>query len=190
MNPMKLVLRWSLLLLLVGGFSFASFAEEEEKKKNNGNTSEKASQPSDSSLLDIDLDAADVDDTLVFEDWDKPGDEGSLGYSNKFVFNPAFSQKKNVNDGHNNQNIVKCMEFNYANRRAVNFAIYPNPAVEQIHINTDNIAQEIRVMDINGKEYMRIPFRAKVEVAHLPPGYYVIQLIYPDHVESRKFVKN
>jgi len=48
----------------------------------------------------------------------------------------------------------------------------------------------LRILDLTGREYLNEGYSEKVDVALLPPGTYIVQLIYDGHVEARKFIKS
>jgi hypothetical protein len=193
MNHLTHILKSTFLLIALVGFVGTSIADDDKDKKNNGDKPSKSSTQKDSVLLDIDVDAPDTDDTLVFEDWDTPGSGDDIGANENQV---AIGLNLNVNDSKDPlkdafgdmlaDKISSMVKPDYT----VEFTVYPNPTVSQLQIRTYNIPNSIRVSDIMGRTYISSSFSSEIGVAELPTGTYVIQLVYDDHIESRKFVKN
>lgn len=137
-----------------------------------------------------------VDDTLVFEDWENPGDlggddkdglggiadgSGSLDDNKDGSRYKSFDQSENIN--------FNTVYNTFKKEYRVEFKIYPNPTTEQLHINPEVNPLAIRIADINGKVHKSLEYIDHVNVSTLPTGTYFIQLIYPDHLEARKFIK-
>jgi hypothetical protein len=179
-------------MLLMVGVSFANGGDDDDKKGNDKSSKDEiVLAGEDSVVVDDDIDIINQgDDTLVYEDWDNPEDDlkggnthskvSSDGPSN-YQFNPYSGQA------------ISTELFNQTNplkrEYRVEFTIFPNPTVDKININPDREPTSIRIADITGKEHMVSPYTSTVDVSHLGVGTYFIQLIYTDHVESRKFIK-
>jgi hypothetical protein len=75
------------------------------------------------------------------------------------------------------------------NEYLVDFTLYPNPTVNELHLKTTNIPKSLTIIDLTGKQHTISSYSDNIDVSILTPGTYFIQLIYPDHIESRKFIK-
>lgn len=69
--------------------------------------------------------------------------------------------------------------------------VYPNPAVDAIHLKSDKIFTTIRILDITGKEQTTYNTDQKtISVSHLKKGMYIIQAISEEGTTYlSKFVK-
>ncbi len=173
------------------GFANASMAGDDKDKKKNSNQPSKTSK-CDSTLLDVDIDAPDTEDTLVFEDWDNPDGGGTIGTDPSHVasgFN-LDAKHSGMHDSRNFNNAMLDKLKDFKKDYEVSFTVYPNPTVSRLNIRTDNIPNDIRVSDIMGRVHLISSYTTEISVGDLPTGTYVIQLVYNDHIESRKFVKN
>lgn len=196
-NTHKLYKRTSLLALCVVMMSCVSLAAggDDDKEKNKGEKSnDKITMTrADSIKAGLILDDIEVqaDDTLVFEDWENPS-EGGIGTSGELSQNNAIG---NRGSKFNNSSSMEAINFSTIAKSLkkeyrVEFTIYPNPTSEQLHIKPSITPNSIRIADITGKEHLASSFEQQVNVSMLPKGVYIIQLIYADHIEARKFIKS
>ncbi|MGB0849732.1 MAG: T9SS type A sorting domain-containing protein [Bacteroidia bacterium] len=197
-NTQKLNKRTSLLALCVVTMSCVSLAAiggDDDKEKNKGEKSnDKITMTRADSikagllLEDIEIQ---VDDTLVFEDWENPS-EGGIGTSGELSQNNTIGNRgskfntSSSMDAISFSSIAKSLKKEYR----VEFTIYPNPTTEKLHIKPSITPNSIRIADITGKEHHASSFEPQVNVTMLPKGVYIIQLIYADHIEARKFIKS
>ncbi len=74
--------------------------------------------------------------------------------------------------------------------------IYPNPASNKLYIDLPNHWQDemtVRVVDNHGKLTKYVPIRhgeSTIDISHLSPGIYTLQLEINGEVLSKKFIKN
>ena len=147
----------------------------------------------DSIEVDVDIDSeVEVDDTLVFEDWEEARNKREWEDSSTLeldctAFYCVSDDDNEESANHKEQAPVK-NRWNTA--LDIQVTLYPNPTVNALNIRADVAPSNIRIVDIVGKEYIRSDFTNEVNVTELPVGTYVIQLIYEGHVESRKFIKH
>ncbi|MFB1013209.1 MAG: T9SS type A sorting domain-containing protein [Bacteroidia bacterium] len=179
-------------MLLMVGVSFAEGGDDDDKKGDDKSDKDAIVLAEEDSVAndDDDIDIINQgDDTLVYEDWDHTEDDLSGGDSNGKVarvgqsdyhFNPYSRQA--TTELLDQINPLK-KEYRVA------FTVFPNPTIDKININPEREPTSIRIADITGKEHMVSPFTPTLDVSHLGVGTYFIQLIYTDHVESRKFIK-
>ena len=183
-------------LVMCTGFSFAKGGDDDEKEKLK--EKEKLTVgPSDSANTNLDVNAANhVDDTLVFEDWDGQGggsdDDGGIGQSNKGSAdvdgdNTGFKFGQ-LNEA-TSENPKELYNQVFRKEYRVEFTIYPNPTTDYITIKADVTPQSIRVIDVTGKNHREEGYSNRIDVTELPSGTYILNLIYSDHLEARRFIK-
>ncbi len=179
-----------IVFILLGAFGIAYAGGDDDEKKGDKKTKNQSIIKVDSVDSDRDIDIVDQEDTLVFDDWEIPGDEFE-NEANKI----ADIGELNGNQG-NSQSFFDAKEklvdysFGFKKEYKVDFTVFPNPSTSQINIKAAVDADAIRITDITGREHMNSGFTNQIDVVHLPVGTYFIQLIYNDHVESRKFIKS
>jgi hypothetical protein len=69
--------------------------------------------------------------------------------------------------------------------------LYPNPARDQVVVETDEIIQELRLLDAQGRLVLGQRAgvdRATLLVADLRAGMYTLQLVHVDHVRTTRVV--
>lgn len=177
-------------IILLGGFGIAYAGGDDDEKKGDKKGKNQSIIKIDSVDSDLDIDVVDQEDTLVFDDWEIPdGDfeneankiatmgvlKGNHGNSQSF-----FDAKEKLVD----------YSFGFKKEYKVDFTVFPNPSTSQINIKAAVDADAIRITDIAGREHISSGFTNQINVINLPVGTYFIQLIYNDHVESRKFIKS
>lgn len=58
------------------------------------------------------------------------------------------------------------------------FTIWPNPAGDYINIRADDLLLSgsafISIIDMNGREIMKVPFSERIDISHLRPGIYTV----------------
>lgn len=146
----------------------------------------------DSIIVDVDLEnEVEVDDTLVFEDWEEVKDKREWVDSSELELKNLvydFISEDNSEESADGKDRSP-VQNRWNNALDVQVTLYPNPAVNALHIQADIAPITLRIIDIAGKEYIISNFAIEVNITELPIGTYVIQLIYKEHVESRKFIK-
>lgn len=191
------ILLSALSLLVVVSFSFAAGGEgDKDKEKKGTKNSKKTETTIDSSDIQKKLDIPAVqnqtDDTLVYEDWDDNGNGGGDddGQSNGiYIGEPGIGVNNNDFEKHQYSSLEEVTEV-FKKTYRVEFDIYPNPVVSELHIKPEHAPQSLQVTNIVGKVYKQEAYTPVLSVADLAAGTYFIQLVYPDrHVESRKFIK-
>ena len=188
----------ALVLVAVASISFAVAEEGDKDKDKNGKRDPKKSSVSaiDSNSTDDKYDIQptknQVDDTLVYEDWDGQGggggdDDGQ--YSGAYQGNPDIGGSKNKpSSGYQIGASDAIAVFKKTYR--VEFDLYPNPVADELHIRPEKTPQTLQITNLVGKVQKQGDYTPVVIVSDLASGVYHIQLIYPDrHVESRKFIK-
>lgn len=186
-----------LMVVVVVGFSFAAGGEGEKEKNKNGKDDPKKSSVTvlDSNSLDKKYDIPNakdqVDDTLVYEDWDGNGGGGDDDGRSSGAYqggNDVGGSKGRIRDGLNISAAEATDVFKKTYR--VEFSVYPNPVVNELHIKPEQAPQSLQVTNLVGGVQIQGEYSPIVNVSELASGTYFIQLIYPDrHVESRKFIK-
>lgn len=172
----------SVLLL----FGFIANADNEKGRKDRSDQDEKEividSISGDTLYFEINHN----DDTLVFEDW-----EGSNTRitDNNSVVSGKQDNKGPENDVNGISESIGGILTNAKKRYEVSFTVYPNPVCNELHIQAVNTPQEIKVFSLNGKQMDMGSQMDVIDVRGYENGIYLIELIYPDHIESRKFVK-
>ena len=76
---------------------------------------------------------------------------------------------------------------------ATDFGIFPNPANDQFIIQTEEDIQSLRILDMSGKLHSTHLFHdihlKKVDITHLQPGIYFLNIQTEDKIISRKLIK-
>jgi len=71
-----------------------------------------------------------------------------------------------------------------------NFNIYPNPALEQLTIDTELAIRNVSILDITGKIITMTSQQSKlIDVVDLPSGIYFIKVITEEETMTKKFMK-
>ena len=183
-------LLYALLLTVLTSFSLLADWDDDRDKKRK--TVKNQTSKSDSiQFLNDDIDLQEQDDTLVFEDWDSSdGDAGvstiSVELGSKLAEISANSTETLLD------NMLSSLTDRFTplkNEYLVDFTLYPNPTVNELHLKTTNIPKSLTIIDLTGKQHTISSYSDNIDVSILTPGTYFIQLIYPDHIESRKFIK-
>lgn len=185
----------ALMLIAIVGFSFAAGGEGDKDKKGKKNSKKSSVTVLDSNSLDkrYDIPSAkdQVDDTLVYEDWDGNGGGGDDDGRSSGAYQGGQDiggSKNRVRDGYNITAAEATDVFKKTYR--VEFSVYPNPVVNELHIKPEQAPQSLQVTNLVGGVQIQGEYSPIVNVSELASGTYFIQLIYPDrHVESRKFIK-
>lgn len=183
-------LLYALLLTLLTSFSLLADWDDDRDKKRK--TVKNQTSKSDSiQFLNDDIDLQEQDDTLVFEDWDSSdGDAGVSTISVELGSKPAEISANSTETLLDNMLSSLTDRFTpLKNEYLVDFTLYPNPTVNELHLKTTNIPKSLTIIDLTGKQHTISSYSDNIDVSILTPGTYFIQLIYPDHIESRKFIK-
>lgn len=196
-NMRFLTIALTTCFVLIAG-SVAAKGGKDDKNKGKDKTEGNTVAQDSIDILDVDGDIIQVDDTLVFEDWENPndpgGDAGDDGFNIKGD-DPIDDELKGrpgmKTNGYNQVNDVKLGELKNLLKKdyTVEFQIYPNPTVDVLHIRSETVPSEVRICDLSGRQHKVLNYTTSVSVSDLPTGTYFIQLVYYDHVESRKFIK-
>ena len=73
------------------------------------------------------------------------------------------------------------------------FVLYPNPAIDQITVEYEDVIQEISIFSLRGKLLIRKKANSRavqLDVSHLHPGSYILQSLSDDKVLLSKLVVN
>ncbi len=187
----------ALLLVVVVSFSFAAGGEgdKDKDKKGQKNSKKESVIVLDSNSVDkaFDIPTAkdQVDDTLVYEDWDGNGGGGDDDGRSSGAYQGGQdigSGKDRIRNGYHISAEDATEAFKKTYR--VEFAVYPNPVVSELHIKPEHEPQTLQVTNLAGGVQIQGAYTPVLNVSELASGTYFIQLIYPDrHIESRKFIK-
>jgi hypothetical protein len=183
-------LLYALLLTVLTSFSLLADWDDDRDKKRK--TVKNQTSKSDSiQFVNDDIDLQEQDDTLVFEDWDSSdGDAGVSTISVELGSKPAEISANSTETLLDNMLSSLTDRFTpLKNEYLVDFTLYPNPTVNELHLKTTNIPKSLTIIDLTGKQHTISSYSDTIDVSILTPGTYFIQLIYPDHIESRKFIK-
>jgi len=183
-------LLYALLLTVLTSISLLADWDDDRDKKRK--TVKNQTSKSDSiQFLNDDIDLQEQDDTLVFEDWDSSdGDAGVSTISVELGSKPAEISANSTETLLDNMLSSLTDRFTpLKNEYLVDFTLYPNPTVNELHLKTTNIPKSLTIIDLTGKQHTISSYSDNIDVSILTPGTYFIQLIYPDHIESRKFIK-
>jgi hypothetical protein len=74
----------------------------------------------------------------------------------------------------------------------VDFSIFPNPSSEFITINVTNsdVIEQVMITDLTGRIVKTTSFNKQIEISDLENGQYILNIISPEGISSRSFVKN
>ncbi|MFY0644096.1 MAG: T9SS type A sorting domain-containing protein [Bacteroidia bacterium] len=173
------------LTLLMASLVFAD--NKKGVKKNGDKQDEDKVIVVDSTLVDLDKERCDEnDDTLVFEDWDDP--------------NKAPSDNSMIQDGDSESDqgeqslelpaLLDKVTAYREKRYETNFELYPNPATHVLNIQVDDMPERIQVVSLSGASVIEISGLNQIDVSGLQSGIYFVQLVYANHIETKKFVKS
>ena len=181
---------YALLLTVLTSLSLLADWDDDRDKKRK--TVKNQTSKSDSiQFVNDDIDLQEQDDTLVFEDWDSSdGDAGVSTISVELGIKPAEISANSTQTLLDN--VLSSLTDRFTplkNEYLVDFTLYPNPTVNELHLKTTNIPKSLTIIDLTGKQHTISSYSDNIDVSILTPGTYFIQLIYPDHIESRKFIK-
>ena len=181
---------YALLLTVLTSLSLLADWDDDRDKKRK--TVKNQTSKSDSiQFVNDDIDLQEQDDTLVFEDWDSSdGDAGVRTISVELGSKPAEISANSTETLLDN--VLSSLTDRFTplkNEYLVDFTLYPNPTVNELHLKTTNIPKSLTIIDLTGKQHTISSYSDTIDVSILTQGTYFIQLIYPDHIESRKFIK-
>jgi hypothetical protein len=75
-------------------------------------------------------------------------------------------------------NITSVNDVNYKNRKQIN--IWPNPVNDYLNITGDELQSsrlsEITIMDLSGRELIKLPYSQRINIASLHEGLYIVVL--------------
>jgi hypothetical protein len=74
----------------------------------------------------------------------------------------------------------------------VDFSIFPNPSNEFITINVTNsdVIEQVMITDLTGRIVKTASFNKQIEISDLENGQYILNIVSPEGISSRSFVKN
>jgi len=185
----------TILVALVASFSFASEGDKDKEKNGTSDNKKSSITELDSNTLDkkYDIPTAknQVDDTLVYEDWDGQGGGGDDDGRASGAYLGGQGLGGNGNDLKDSYSSAAAQTIDiFRKKYKVEFDVYPNPTVNELHIKPEHTPQSIQVTSMTGKVHQQGDYTPVLYVADLTPGTYFIQLIFADrHIESRKFIK-
>ena len=118
-------------------------------------------------------------------------------FENTVDFNPASAINNHSSVGGFDMFILKLSQgvltdLNFENHSGFNeniLLLYPNPASNELRINTDKPVRSISVSDINGKAVKINRSNNTIDVSNLSSGLYFIQVETEKGILREKFVK-
>ncbi len=178
-----------LLAVLASANSYAGGDDERDKK---GKPIKNQATRADSiQFINDNIDLQEQDDTLVFEDWDSS--DGDDEVSSIYV---DLGTRPDKLSGYSTEALKekKCSSItdqftSLENEYLLDFTLYPNPTANELHLTTTKTPNSIIITDLTGKQHILSYYSDVINVSHLSQGTYYIQLVYPDHRESRMFIK-
>jgi hypothetical protein len=180
------------ILILILGLAFSlnglTFFGDDEKGKQVKKDGEDKSQDQDSSTKKND-ETQHQYDTLVYEDWENPDNKPSSNGADQIVNSGSENGGTGIGTSMKPSEVVSYVLDKRESRFEVNFKLYPNPAVSTLNISYDNAPQSIRVYSLTGVLMFESTDAQSVDVSAYAPGTYIVQLVYSDHVETGKFIK-
>ena len=70
------------------------------------------------------------------------------------------------------------------------YRVYPNPATDQVSVDTENKIDHISVYNMSGKEMMSISNAKTVNISALPSGNYLLKIIDAEgRIETHQVTK-
>ena len=70
------------------------------------------------------------------------------------------------------------------------FKMYPNPTNDFLHIETEIIDYNVKLISMDGREVLFEKNQSKLDVQALKKGIYLLQLISENGISTKRFVKN
>ncbi|MDD2635373.1 MAG: T9SS type A sorting domain-containing protein [Bacteroidales bacterium] len=70
-----------------------------------------------------------------------------------------------------------------------NIKIYPNPLIDQLHIETVEKEINVKIYNLQGKLMLEAKNNKNVSVSHMPAGIYILKIITNKHIYSQKIIK-
>lgn len=180
-----MILRIAHISLLMFTLSSLALAGDDDKK-GNYKDKDKPKTIKQDTILNVDVNKASSDDTLVFEDWEKP--DKTIGENNESVVSIALNWKSldSSTEIESTQPILEKEKIDVP----IELIIYPNPTTEILYFTTPENPINVRIVALNGTiQNVKINTQS-VDVSYLPQGTYFIQLIFTNRIESRKFIKS
>ena len=180
-------------MLLLATLATANlYAGGDDEKDKKGKPIKNQSTEVDSlQFINDNIDLQEQDDTLVFEDWDSS--DGDDGGSSIYV---DLGNRPEKLSGNSNEALKenKCSSLtdrftSLKNEHLVDFTLYPNPTVNELHLTTTKTPNSLIITDLTGKQHILPYYSDVINVSHLSQGTYYIQFVYPDYLESRMFIK-
>lgn len=180
------------LSLAVVQFAIAEGGDKDKDKESKKKTPTIIKLDSVKTCGKVDAEKMASEDTLVFEDWDrpdggKPTNEGDswIAHSNGVKgYTNGSNVKKEIHSINDLAGIFKRKESN------IEVTLYPNPVVDELKVKAECQPNSIRLIDLSGKQHLAPSVGENIDVRSLPQGVYFIQLVYHDVMVSRKFIKS
>lgn len=98
-----------------------------------------------------------------------------------------------VTDGYNSTltNINCPMNLSLEDYSSQQFTVYPNPVQDRIFVasNTVQNYEELKIMDMTGKELINTNTIENIDLEKLSPGVYLLRLYFEGKSENHKFIK-
>ena len=126
------------------------------------------------------------DDTLVFEDWDEP----DAIITDNSIIGDGRSDEDGVDNTYHLPDVMDKIVSYREKKYETNFDIYPNPATSVLHINVERKPESVMVLSLTGGRIVLRSNETTIDVSGLENGIYFVELVYIDHIETKKFVKS
>jgi hypothetical protein len=183
MNGLRLI--YLAILLAFTGLSVNAITGDDEKNGDKIKDKEKVVKTD--TVIDVDVNNAVSDDTLVFEDWENPGGniKDNTGSAVCVALNPNTFQPKKETEDKPKQIAPESIAIS-----TFEIKVFPNPTTEILNYTSQEEVAEIRIISISGQQQNVKILPQSVDVSHLPQGTYFIQFIFTNRIESRKFIKS
>lgn len=119
----------------------------------------------------------DTDLPTSYESYAKqPDGEWDISPYQDFMIRAYVSNVTGINNINNNENIV----------------IYPNPAIKNITISSEKKINEIRIIDLQGKQVLRVEKldteKCDIDVSKLKEGTYFVRIAHDNVIVSKKLI--
>ena len=76
------------------------------------------------------------------------------------------------------------------NQLATTWSIYPNPATDNFHIQSEHDIKEIKILDLNGNVIKYVANeKTSIDISDISIGLYIIQVTTDKGISSQKLIR-
>lgn len=168
--------------------------EEEENHQQNQEDGDEVPIYLDSTIV--------ADDTLVFDDEDFDDKTKPRKQTNIVQNNDDNHYSNNKKNSGSIETIPEAMieyildekdeELSQDERKLEllesNITLYPNPVVNQLHVNSHNDIEELVIINIRGQKFDVRLIDNSIDVTHLSEGLYFVKIRIGENIETHKIV--